>query len=260
MPAPENRLKAALARGEMQLGTWLDCNSPVVAEIAAGAGFDWCLIDAEHAPFDMGAMQAQVRAMAASGVPVAARVPVGEAWVIKQVLDLGVQSILVPMVDSAEQARAMVAAMRYPPAGTRGLAPPIVRASRFGAVSDYQQTANAQTCLMVQAESRRALDDIDAIAGVEGVDCVFIGPHDLAADMGFPGDLAAPEVVRAIDHITDRTRAAGKAIGIFCLDPGQLRRYAARGVTMIAVASDVVTLSRALREQVATARAAVAKP
>ncbi len=254
MPAPRNLLKAALAGGEMQIGCWLDFASPMVAEIAASAGFDWCLIDAEHGPSDLPLIQAQLQAMAASGTPVAVRVPVGEAWLLKQVLDLGAQTVLVPMVDSAAQAQAMARAVRYPPDGIRGLASGLVRASGYNAVPDYVTTANDQICLAVQAESRAAVADIDAIAGTPGVDCVLIGPSDLAADMGHTGNPQAREVVEAIEHIIAHTCAAGKAAGIFCLDPDQFRHYRDLGVTMMAVATDVSTLAQGLRTTAAAAR------
>ena len=254
MPAPVNKLKAALAQGRLQFGVWLNFASPMVAEIAASAGYDWCLIDAEHGPNDVPLIQAQLQAMAASDTPACVRVPVGEAWVLKQVLDLGAQNVLVPMVDSAAQAATMARAMRYPPLGNRGLASGIVRASGYNAVPDYLTTANDQVCLMVQAESRAAVEDIDAIAATDGVDCVLIGPSDLAADMGHIGNPGVPEVAQAIAHVVARTRAAGKAAGIFCLNPDQFAHYRDMGVTMMAVATDVSTLANGLREQAARAR------
>jgi len=254
VPAAENKLKAKLAGGGLQFGVFLDFASPMVAEIAAGAGFDWCLIDAEHGPSDVPLIQAQMMAMAASGTPVAVRVPVGQPWVLKQVLDLGAQTVLVPMVDSAGQAAELARAMRYPPAGNRGLAAGIVRASGYDAIPDYMHTANDQICLMVQAESRAAVENTDAIAATEGVDCIFVGPSDLAADMGHPGNPGAPEVVEAIAHVIARTQAAGKAAGMFCLNPEQFAQYRDMGVAVMAVSSDVTTLASGLRAQAARAR------
>jgi 4-hydroxy-2-oxoheptanedioate aldolase len=253
MPAPSNPVKAALLRGDMQFGAFLDLASPAAAEIAGGAGFDWCLIDAEHGPGGKAATAAQLVALAAAGCPALIRVPVNEPWVLKQVLDLGAQTVLVPMVDTGAEAATAARATRYPPTGTRGLAAGIVRASGYGAQADYAQTANDQICLMVQAESRAAVDNIDAIAATDGVDCVFVGPSDLAADMGYLGT-SAPEVDQAIAHVIGRTLHAGKAAGIFCTDPGKFQAYKDMGVTVIAVSSDVSALRGALTARVAEAR------
>jgi 4-hydroxy-2-oxoheptanedioate aldolase len=248
MPAPENRLKAALARGEVQLGCWLSMATPVSAEIAGGAGFDWVLIDGEHAPNDLAAIRAQLQALNGSPSSVALRVPFGEPWILKRMLDLGVQSLLVPMIDTGEQARAMVRAVRYPPHGMRGVGSGFARASGYGAIADYQGTADDQICLMLQAESRKAIENIDDVAGTDGVDVVFIGPSDLSADMGYLGNPGAPEVVEAIQHGIARIRAAGKAVGIIAFGPGEARRWADAGVQFIATASDVNCLAGGLRE------------
>jgi 4-hydroxy-2-oxoheptanedioate aldolase len=254
MPAPQNRLKAALARGEVQLGCWLSMATPVSAEIAGGAGFDWVLIDGEHAPNDLSAIRAQLQALNGSPSSVALRVPFGEPWILKRMLDLGVQSLLVPMIDTGEQARAMVRAVRYPPHGMRGVGSGFARVSGYGAIPDYQGTADAQICLMVQAESRKAIENIDDLAGTDGVDVVFIGPSDLSADMGYLGNPGAPEVVEAIHHGIARIRAAGKAVGIIAFGPGEAKRWADAGVQFIATASDVMCLAGGLRE-IAKARA-----
>ena len=244
MPAPPNRLKSALAGDAVQIGLWLGMRSRTVAEIAAGAGFDWCLIDGEHGPFDLSAIEAQLQVIGDT-VPTAVRVPAGEVWMIKQVLDLGAQTVLVPMVETAEQAARMVQAMRYPPEGIRGMGAAVVRASGYHGQPDYPQNANAETCLMVQAESRLAIENIDAIAATEGVDCVFIGPADLSCDMGLPPD--APEVLAAIEQMIARIRAAGKAAGIVTYDREQMRHYANLGVAFMAVGSDVFGLASWMR-------------
>lgn len=248
MPAPENRLKLALARGELQLGCWLSMATPASAEIAGGAGFDWCLIDAEHAPNDIASIRMQLMALNGSRSCVVVRVPFGEAWIMKRMLDLGVQSILVPMIDTGEQARAMVRAVRYPPEGVRGVGAGFARASGYGAIADYQPTAGAEICLLLQCESRKSVENIDEIAATEGVDCVFIGPSDLSADMGYLGDPGAPEVVEAILHAVSRIRAAGKAAGIIAFGPGEAKRWADAGVRFIATASDVKCLAWTLRD------------
>jgi 4-hydroxy-2-oxoheptanedioate aldolase len=248
MPAPENRLKGALAKGELQLGCWLGMATPASAEIAGGAGFDWCLIDAEHAPNDIASIRAQLMTLNGSSSSVVVRVPFGEAWIMKRMLDLGAQSILVPMIDTAEQALAMVRAVRYPPEGVRGVGAGFARASGYGAITDYQPTASAEICLLLQAESRKAVENIDEIAATDGVDCVFIGPSDLSADMGYLGNPGAPEVEEAILHAISRIRAAGKAAGIIAFGPGEAKRWADAGVTFIATASDVKCLAWTLRD------------
>ena len=254
MPAPENRLKAALARGEMQIGLWLGLGGPATAEIAAGAGFDWCLVDGEHSPYDITAIRNQLIAIDGQGCAPVVRVPANEDWVIKQVLDLGVQSLLIPMVDTADEARAAVRAGLYPPAGVRGMGAALARASGYNAISDYVATANEQICVMVQAESRMALDNLDAIAGTEGVDVVFIGPADLSADMGYPGQPGAPEVVAAIEDAIARIRAAGKAAGIITFDPAEFARYRDLGLTFLGVGGDLPVLATALRGLAADTR------
>jgi 4-hydroxy-2-oxoheptanedioate aldolase len=248
MPAPHNRLKAALARGDLQLGCWLSMATATSTEIAGGAGFDWCLIDAEHAPNDLASIRSQLQALNGSSSSAVVRVPHGEPWIMKRVLDLGAQSILVPMVDMAEQARAMVRAVRYPPEGVRGVGSGFARASGYGAIPDYQTTARDEICLLVQAESRTAIENIDDIARTDGVDCVFIGPADLSADMGHLGNTDAPEVVEAILHGIARIRAAGKAAGIVAFGPGEAKRWADAGATFVATASDVRCLAWTLRD------------
>lgn len=257
MAAPENQIKARLLAGETLIGAFLDLASPLVAEIAGRAGFDWCLIDAEHGPSDVPLVRDQLIALQAQDRPAAVRVPVCETWVLKQALDIGAQTVLVPMVDTAEQAALAAAAVRYPPVGNRGLAAGAIRASGYGAVPDYMHSANDQICLMVQAESRAAVENIDAIAATEGVDCVFVGPSDLAADMGYLGEPSVPEVMQAIDHVMDRTRVAGKHIGIFCLDPAQLGHYRTRGANFIAVGSDIGALRAGFAAQVTAAHAQI---
>lgn len=254
MPAPTNPLKAALRRDDMQIGMWLGLRDRTVAEIAAGAGFDWCLIDGEHGPYDPTAIEAQLQVMQGQGAHPVVRVPAGEVWMLKQVLDLGAQSILVPMVDTAEDAARLVRAVRYAPAGIRGMGAAVVRASGYNAQPDYPANANDEICLIVQAESRAAHDNIDAIAATEGVDCVFIGPADLSTDMGFGGVTDAPEVLEAIDDMTTRIRAAGKAVGIIAFEPDHIARYARSGVRFIGAGSDVFGLSSWMRQVVAVAR------
>lgn len=245
MSAPTNRLKANLAIGQLQLGLWLSLCSPLAAEICAARGFDWLLVDGEHAPNDLGTILSQLQSIAARDVPTVVRVPIGEPWVIKRVLDLGAQSILVPMVETVEQARAMVAAVRYPPRGIRGVGASYARASDFGAIRDYSTTADDQICLIVQVESRRAIANAGAIAALDGIDGVFIGPADLSADMGHLGNPAAPEVQTAIAETLAAIRAAGTAAGIIAPDPADARRYIDLGANFVALGGDAGLLSAA---------------
>lgn len=246
MPAPENRLKARLAAGVVQRGLWLNLGSALVAEMAGQSGFDWCLVDGEHGPWDPTAIRAQLMALAATPAEAVVRVPVAEDWVLKQALDLGAQTVLVPMVDSAEQARAVVRACRYPPEGVRGQGALVARASGFNRIADYTVNANAEICVLVQAESRAALEALDDIAAVDGVDGVFIGPADLAADMGHRDDPGHPDVRAAIAVAIPRIRAAGKAAGIILGTP-EARAWALDlGVTFLGMGAEATLLSEAL--------------
>lgn len=246
MKTPINRLKSALTAGEVQYGIWLSSGSPHLAEMAGHAGFDWCLIDGEHGPTAVTDLTGQLQALSATGASAVVRVPSANVWLIKQALDQGCQTVLVPMVDDAATAAQMARAMRYPPDGIRGMGASSARASFYGQITDYAQTANAQICLLVQAESRAALDNIDEIAATSGVDGVFVGPADLSADMGYPGQPDHPEVIAAIDHIIARTRAAGKIAGIITFDAARVPAYLAQGVTFMGVCTDITLLNRAL--------------
>ncbi|SMX34780.1 HpcH/HpaI aldolase family protein [Actibacterium lipolyticum] len=257
MPAPRNDLKKALADGKMQIGVWLAMGSAVSAEIAGSAGFDWCLVDGEHAPYDLALIRTQLQALAGHDTSAVVRVPVGEEWVIKQVLDIGAQTIVVPMVDTGEQARAVVRAAQYPPKGTRGVGASLARASGFSAIKDYPKTADEQICVIVQAESQQALGNLKDICAVDGVDAVFIGPADLSADMGFPGEPGHPQVKAAIKDAIGRLRASGKAVGVITFSPDEFAYYADLGVTFLGVGGDVTSLGNALRGLASVARDAV---
>lgn len=237
-----NRLKARLGEGHLCRGVWLALADASIAEIAGHAGFDWCMIDGEHGPNTLSTMAAQLRALAATPAEACLRVPVNEPWIIKQVLDLGLRNILIPMVHDGAAARAAVAACRYPPDGVRGVGAALARASGYGADRSYFDRARDALCIMVQAESRSAVDSIDDIAGTEGVDVVFIGPADLAADMGHGTDMAHPEVTRAIDHIIARCAVAGKPVGTVVFDPEVARAMADRGVRFLGVGGDAAAL------------------
>jgi len=247
MQTPVNTLKQSLQAGRMQRGIWLTSGAPVLAELAGNAGFDWCLIDGEHGPNTLSEIQPQLQALAISGTQAVVRVANAESWMIKQVLDLGCQTVLVPMVSDAKTAAAMARAMRYPPDGNRGMGAGLARATGFGAVADYPHTANDQVCLLVQAETAAAVANIDAIAATEGVDGVFVGPADLSADMGYPGQPDHPEVEKAIDHLIARTVAVGKIAGIITFDENRIAAYAAKDVTFLGVGGDMAVLNTALR-------------
>ena len=241
MQNPVNPFKQALAQKRLQIGLWLGLASPYTTEICAGAGFDWLLVDGEHAPNDLQSLLAQLQVIAGYQASHAiARVPVGHGHVgaalIKQYLDLGVQTILVPMVDTAEQAHAVVQAARYPPHGIRGMAG--ARASRWGRIEHYGRDANDQICVLVQAETRAALENLDAIAAVDGVDGVFIGPADLSASLGHVGQPDHPQVRTAIEHAFERILSAGKAPGILMVDDALARHYIDLGGLFVAVGLD----------------------
>lgn len=254
MPAPHNALKAALATKTVQMGLWMNLVSPIAAEALSGAGFDWLLIDGEHGPNDIPTILAQVQAIG-SRTSVVVRPPVGEVRMIKQLLDLGVQTILVPMIESADHAAQMVKAMHYPPVGMRGVGATIARASDYGRITDYITTANDQTCLILQIESRAGLAALPEILKLDGVDGVFIGPADLAADMGYPGNAAAPEVQATIDSTLAAIMASGKSAGILTFDAKVAQRYAAMGVTFLGIGSDVAVLVKAMTVTLQAAKA-----
>lgn len=247
MQTPPNLFKQALIEKRAQIGLWLGLADAYSAEICAGAGFDWLLIDGEHSPNGLQSILQQAQAIAAyPGVNAIARVPLGHGEsgtaLIKQYLDLGVQTLLVPMVDTAEQAKAIVRAMRYPPLGIRGMGG--ARASGWGRFPSYAKDANDRVCLLVQAESREALANLDAIAAVDGVDGVFIGPADLSASMGFVGNAGHAEVQAAIEDAIARIGRAGKAAGILTPDETQARKYLELGALFVAVGLDTNLLVR----------------
>ena len=248
MPAPENRFKSALARGEMLYGCWAGFANTYPTEVLATAGFDWLVIDGEHAPNDLRTITAQLQVLDDKHSHPVVRLPMGEAWLIKQVLDAGAQTLLIPLVESADQARDLVRAMRYPPEGIRGSGAALARASHFSAIPDYITTANDQMCLLVQVETRAGIEALDDILAVEGVDGVFIGPSDLAADMGHRGDSSADPVRETIRDALGRIAASDKAAGILALDHDTALRYRDWGAQFLAVGIDVVMLAQTARQ------------
>jgi 4-hydroxy-2-oxoheptanedioate aldolase len=244
MNTPKNLFKAAIARREPQIGLWVALANPYSAEICAGAGFDWIVIDGEHAPNDVPSILAQLHAVAPYPTHAVVRPPVGEPVIIKQLLDLGAQTLLIPIVETAEQARMLVSATRYPPVGIRGVGSAIARSARWGRYSDYIHVADDEVCLIVQIETRKGLENIDAIASVEGVDGVFIGPADLSAALGHRGELSHPEVRAAMEDAVARIAKAGKPSGVLFPDEVSNRHWLAQGCTFVAVGADAPLLAR----------------
>lgn len=238
-----NAFKQALARGERQVGMWSALASPIVAEILGGAGFDWVVIDGEHAPNDIPSLLGQLQAMRGGTAEPVFRVPWNDMVVIKRALDVGARTLIVPFVQNADEARRAVAAMRYPPRGVRGVAV-VVRASDFGRTQQYLENAHQETCLLVQLETRAALKEIESVAQVDGVDGIFIGPSDLAADMGHLGNPKHPEVQAAIQDAAKRIRAAGKPAGTLARNAEDAEQMFAAGFTFVAAGVDVALLAR----------------
>lgn len=254
MPAPHNPFKHALKNGEMQVGCWLGLADAYVAEISAGAGFDWVCVDGEHSPNDLRSIIAQLQVLKGSGTNAMVRLPIGETWMIKQYLDAGAQNLLIPMVESGAQAQAMVDAVTYPPHGVRGVGSALARASEFSGIADYLTTAREEICLIVQVENRLGVEALDDILAVDGIDGVFIGPSDLAADMGYLGQAGAPEVKAAVRSAIERIAKSGKAAGILTLDPELQKECSALGARFIATEIDVTLFASNMRKAAATAK------
>jgi 4-hydroxy-2-oxoheptanedioate aldolase len=243
MDLPHNAFKHALAAGRPQIGLWLSLSSSYCAEVCAGSGFDWLLVDTEHSPNEIDMVLGQLQAIAPYPSHPVVRVAWNDPVIVKRTLDIGAQSLLFPFVQSAAEAAQAVAATRYPPRGIRGVAG-TTRATRFGRVKDYARRAHEETCVLVQVETQEAVDAIDAIARVEGVDGIFIGPADYHASLGYPGETANPAVLPKIDDAIRRIRAAGKAPGILTPDEKLARRYLELGALFVAVGADVGLLAR----------------
>lgn len=258
MDMPPNRFRAALREGRHQLGLWNAIPGPVGVEIAASAGFDWLVIDGEHGPIGTADVLPALQAVSAyPGTSAVVRPPSNDLVTIKRLLDMGAQTLLIPMVSSADEAAAAASAMRYAPAGMRGLAG-IQRASRWGRVTDYAARAADELCLIVQVETRQGLANLDAIAATPGVDGVFIGPADLAASLGHPSDHGHRDVQDAIAAAIDRLRALGTPAGILATDPDEARARIASGTAFTAVGVDAMILARSLDALAADMRGAPA--
>ncbi len=242
-PLPTNHFKKALLAGKQQIGLWCSLSNHYAVEVVAGSGFEWLLLDTEHSPNDLESVLSQLQAASQYSVEPVVRVAWNDMVAIKRLLDIGVHTLLIPMVQNAEEARAAVSFTRYPPEGVRGVAG-TTRASVFGRVKDYAKIAHTELCVLVQVETGTALNEIEAIAKVPGVDGIFIGPADLHASMGFPGETRRPEMMEIMLEATKRIRAAGKAPGFLTPVEEDARRILAAGGQFVAVGADVGLLAR----------------
>ena len=240
---PRNAFKQALSRFDRQVGLWCSMASPISAEILAGAGFDWIVIDGEHAPNDITTLLPQLQAMRGGTAEPVFRVPWNEPVIIKRALDVGARSLLIPFVQNADEARKAVAATRYPPLGIRGVAV-APRANDYGRIQGYHRNAHLDTCVLVQLETKIALKEIEAVAAVEGVDGIFIGPSDLAAAFGHLGNPKDSEVQAAIADAAQRIRAKGKSAGFLTGNPDDAEALFEAGYNFVALGSDVGVLAR----------------
>ena len=225
-------------------GIWACSGSPLVAEIVAGSGIDWVLVDMEHSPNGLTSVLGQLQAIAAYPATPVVRVPIGDTVTIKQVLDLGAQNVLVPMVSTADQARQLVSAVRYPPRGVRGVGSALARSARWNRVDDYLTRADDHVSLFVQVETVDGVDAAGEIAAVDGIDGVFVGPSDLAASLGLLGQQTHPDVVAAARRAFAAVRAAGKPVGVNAFDPAAAQAYVDAGASFVLVGADVALLAR----------------
>lgn len=240
-----NPFKRALTTRTRTIGLWLAMADAYSAELCASTGFQWALIDGEHAPNDLRSILAQLQALAAYPIAPVVRPPIGETWMIKQLLDIGARNLLIPMVETAGQARELVEAVRYPPRGRRGVGSSLARASGFNGIPDYLHKASDEIGLILQVESIAGLAAIEAICAIDGVDGIFVGPADLAADMGELGRPGSDSVRNAVSDAIARIVAGGKAAGVLTPDPSLARNYMDAGATFVAVGSDIGLLKQA---------------
>jgi len=243
MEMPKNAFKAAINAGKPQIGLWCSIPSNYTAELLAGAGFDWLLLDTEHTPVDIETVVTQLQAIAPYPTTPIVRVPVNDKTTIKRYLDTGAQTLLIPMVDTVEDAKAAVAYTRFPEAGFRGVAG-ATRATRFGRVKNYHVNAHKEICTLVQVESREALNHSEAMAELDGIDGIFIGPADLHASLGYLGERAHKDIMPVIDDAIRRIAKAGKAPGILTDSEENARRWLDCGATFVAVGADTGLLAR----------------
>jgi 4-hydroxy-2-oxoheptanedioate aldolase len=247
MNSLKNNFKTAIKSNVPQIGLWMTLADPYAAEICATAGFHWLSIDCEHAPNDLRTVLQTLQSTAAYPCDVIARLPDGNSTYIKQILELGVMTVVVPMVETVEQAKNLVKATRYPPAGIRGVGSAIARSSRWMKYSDYLQNADNEICLIVQIESVTGMQNIQEICEIDGIDGVLIGPADLSASMGFLGQSAHPEVISKINDAITSIKKSGKSAGILCTDETLAKSYIKQGANFIAVGVDSLMLVGAAR-------------
>ncbi|MCP5265312.1 MAG: 4-hydroxy-2-oxoheptanedioate aldolase [Burkholderiaceae bacterium] len=243
MDMPVNHFKHAIAAGRQQIGLWCTLPGTYAIEAVAGAGFDWLLLDTEHSPADPLTVLPQLQTIAAYPSSAVVRPASNDTVLIKRLLDLGAQTLLIPYVQNRDEAEQAVAAVRYPPAGVRGVSG-LTRATRFGRVPGYAQRANEEICLLLQVETGEALARLEEIVSVDGVDGVFIGPADLAASMGHAGNPGHPEVVAAVEDGIRRIRKAGKPAGVLTPDNAFAKRFIEAGTVFTAVGIDAGLLAR----------------
>jgi len=235
------------------VGTWISSASPIVAEAMGHAGFDWGLVDMEHAPLDMMGVVHLLQALSGTKMLPVVRVPWNDAVMVKRVLDAGAATVMFPFVQTDDEARRAVAATRYPPEGVRGMAG-LSRATRFGTTPNYFRTANQNIGVIVQIETPQAIEQIDAIAAVDGVDALFIGPADLSAAMGHIGELTHPAVVGLMNSAVQRCKAAAKPVGTLGASPEAVAQYRAIGFDFVAVSSDIGFMMRSAQAAIASLR------
>jgi 2-dehydro-3-deoxyglucarate aldolase len=245
-PLP-NRFRQGVREKQRLIGCWASLASPISTEVLGYAGFDWLLLDGEHAPNDLQSLLLQLLALKDSPSAAVVRPAWAEPIILKRLLDLGVYNFLMPFIESAEQARAAVAATRYPPQGMRGIAI-AQRSNRYGYCPEYFERINEHICVLVQIESKLGVAAVDAIARVDGVDGLFIGPSDLSASLGHFGDPKHPDVQRAMQHVVDVARVHDKPVGILSSTDEDIQRYLDMGMTCVAVGMDVVLLRNASRQ------------
>jgi 4-hydroxy-2-oxoheptanedioate aldolase len=249
-------LKGRMRAGERVFGGFVNAASPVMAEVMALAGYDCLMIDREHGPADIFNATLQVTAIRTTGCAALMRVPANDPVELKRALDIGLDGVMIPAIDTADQARAAVAGCRYPPKGTRGLAAGVVRASGYGTdLARYMETAEREFLIMGQIETATGLENVETIAAVEGVDMLFVGPYDLSANLGYLGAPDHPDVDKAIERVKAAARDNGKLLGIIPTPGRGVADLFARGFHMVLGTADIILLREAAKAEVATARA-----
>jgi 2-keto-3-deoxy-L-rhamnonate aldolase RhmA len=254
MDLNRNSFKHAIAAGKLQIGLWCSLCSNIAADVVGDSGFDWLLLDTEHSPNEIPDLVGQLQAVSGGAATPIVRPAWNDTVLIKRCLDIGAQTLLVPYVQNAEEARRAVEAVRYPPRGMRGVAV-ASRASRYGRVTDYLKKADAEICLLVQVETRSALDQLEAIAAVDGVDVLFVGPNDLSHGMGIPGRFDDPRYLDALAAVAAASRAAGKVAGVMLRSTDEVEPHLRLGYSFFALSTDAGLLGRTMRSAVATMRA-----